>query len=137
MFEMALLDPSKETENKLRWSIYVEDDNTDFELYIPKWRVPEPWPGRISVSIDRYNKNSIEYSQSETPGNLEEPIAIVLEPVSECTHTCRYAPIGNKKEWQTGEPYIPFSLIPPNTKLILLRVTWDLQSKGKFVDVLE
>jgi hypothetical protein len=46
MIEMALLKPSKETENKLRWSTYM-NDGSKFHLYVPKWRVPEPWPGRI------------------------------------------------------------------------------------------
>ena len=54
MIELALLKPSKETENKLRWSTHVEQDDTDFQLYIPKWRVPEPWPGRIIVYIDSF-----------------------------------------------------------------------------------
>jgi hypothetical protein len=44
MGEVALMDPSKTTDNKLRWQADVEGVN--FKLYIPKWRVPRPWPIR-------------------------------------------------------------------------------------------
>ena len=49
LLEMELFDAAKETERKLRWDVDVE--GTLFSLYIPKWRVPVPWPSRIFVSI--------------------------------------------------------------------------------------
>ncbi len=39
----------KETENKLRWDAMVED--TPFEFYIPKWRVPYPIPQFLKVTL--------------------------------------------------------------------------------------
>lgn len=136
MFEMALLRPSKETENKLRWSTYVESDQTEFHLYIPKWRVPEPWPGRILVGIQPYNGNPEDFvSQTGSLEASEEPIFALLQPVVEHTRTIRYAPVVDKEEWQTGEPYIPYSLIPPDSHFLSLKVQWDIESKGLFIDV--
>src|ERR1700680_1351555 len=43
------LDLVKSTERKLRWDENI--DGTNFELYVPKWRVPEPMPPLISVRI--------------------------------------------------------------------------------------
>ena len=39
----------KETDNKVRWTADV--DGVTFSLYVPKWRVPEPWPSRIRVTV--------------------------------------------------------------------------------------
>jgi len=49
MVEIALMEPSKETDNKLRWKADVE--GVSFKLYVPKWRVPRPWPTRILVRV--------------------------------------------------------------------------------------
>lgn len=134
--EMALLQPSKETENKLRWSTHVEKDNTHFHLYIPKWRVPTPWPGRIYVSISPCRENT-DYSLQSNPHikNLEAKIKAIVKPYRDHTRTRRYTPIGLQSEWQIGEPYIPYSLIPPESSLLFIEVEWDLSSKGQFVNV--
>ena len=47
LIEMTRLEAAKETDNKLRWDVDIDD--TRFSLYIPKWRVPQPWPSRIWV----------------------------------------------------------------------------------------
>ena len=136
MIEMALLEPSKETVNKLRWSTHVEEDNTDFHFYIRKWRIPEPWPGRIYVGIESFDGEPSDFKQKPyTSADVEGSIKILVEPVKEHTRTIRFAPLGDKKEWQTGELYIPFSLIPPNSHFLVIKVEWDLDSKGQFVDV--
>jgi len=49
MIRLSLMAPSKETDLKLRWEADVE--GVAFKLYIPKWRVPRPWPTRILVRI--------------------------------------------------------------------------------------
>ena len=52
------LDLFKSTDNKLRWDEDV--DGIKFELYIPKWRVPEPVPPTISaraIDVSRIDIN--------------------------------------------------------------------------------
>jgi hypothetical protein len=135
MIEMALLEPSKETEKKLRWSTYVVRDDTKFHLYIPKWRVPSPWPGRVFVSMESFTGNLEKYINYPQIDSLEDPIEAILRPVKEHVKTIRFAPLGDPNEWPTGEPYIPYSLIPQDAVLIRLFVAWDLHTKGQFIDV--
>ena len=132
----ALLRPSKETQNKLRWATQIEADNAKFQFYIPKSRVPEPWPGRIYVQIQSFEGDPSRFVPSPiVPGRLERSIRVLVEPVSEHTCTVRYKPIGDSEEWQIGEPYIPYSLIPPDSHFLVIVIEWDLSSKGKFVHV--
>ena len=52
---------SKQTDLKLRWDSYV--DRVLFELYIPKWRVPRPWPKehhRLDLDSGPPNRRSFE-----------------------------------------------------------------------------
>ena len=136
MIEMSLLKPSKETKNKLRWSAHVEKDNADFEFYIPKWRVPEPWPGRIFVRIEPFIDDPSIFTQSTLDiDNLEVPIEVLVKRVEDHTRTVRYRQLSDEEDWQIGEPYIPDSLIPPNSHLLIINVEWDLGSKGQFIDV--
>jgi hypothetical protein len=136
MIEMALLRPSKETQNKLRWSSHIEKDDAPFHLYIPKWRVPEPWPGRISVGIEPFSSKPSDFAQSPYDSeNLDNQIEVLVKRIEVHTRTVKYAPFGDEKEWQIGEPYIPFSLIPPDSDFLIIEVKWDLESKGQFLDV--
>ena len=134
MIEMALLRPSKETPNKLRWSAHIEKDNAPFHLYIPKWRVPVSWPGRIFVGIEPFSGEPSNFTQSPCD-NLDNPIKVLVELIEKCTKTVRYAPIGDKGDWQIGEPYIPFSRVPSDSNFLIIEVKWDLESKGQFLDV--
>jgi hypothetical protein len=136
MIEMVLLRPSKETEGKMRWSTHVEKDNAPFHLYIPKWRVPEPWPGRIYVAIQAFEGDPSNVVPGPSrPTDLESNIRVLVKPVRDHTRTRRYAPLGDTSEWQIGEPYIPYSLIPADSHLLVIEVQWDLRSKGQFLGV--
>jgi hypothetical protein len=120
MIEMSLMSPSKETENKLRWVADV--DGIPFQLYIPKWRVPTQWPNRIRVFISELSDPQSSRS-SVVP---KDPIVVVVERVSEHTQTVRFAPEGDPKEWQVGEPYIPYGLLPtPTSNRLRLEIEWD------------
>lgn len=134
MIEMVLLGPSKETDAKLRWSTHVKKDDAPFHLYIPKWRVPEPWPGRVYVAIQAFEGDASMFVLSPCRP-LESSIRVLVQPVSDRTRTRRYAPLGDKSQWQMGQPYIPYSLIPANSHLLLIEVQWDLRSRGQFLDV--
>ena len=135
MVEIALMAPSKETDNKLRWQVYVEGVN--FKLYVPKWRVPRPWPTRIIVRVSDIPASGEAEHQPATSGNsasLERPIAAIVKKVREHTQTVRFAPQGDPNNWEIGEPYVPYSLLPsPSVQALRIEVRWD-RSAGTWSD---
>ncbi len=145
------LDLFKSTEQKLRWDEDV--DGTKFELYIPKWRVPEPTPPMISVKI--YDANGIDPEQQLNPSqkmqlsnagltddqireidtwlpvrwtvdqHSDRPIIAAVEFDGIHTQTVRYTPIGDPERWEVGQPYVPISVLPFDyPRRLILRVTW-------------
>ena len=83
MIEMHLM-PSKETDRKLRWATYVEEDETEFKLYIPKWRVPRPWPAVIRVSVREASGSLATCAPAQgSPGSNSRP----------CQARCRDGPL--------------------------------------------
>ena len=132
------LDAKKQTVTTLRWDAWVEEDKAYFEFYIPKRRVPEPWPGRIFVGIEPFSGDPSDFAQSPCDlDNLDNTIKVLVKLIEDEYHTktVRYAPLGEERDWQIGEPYIPKSLIPPDSHFLIIEVKWDLESKDKFVDV--
>ena len=131
MKEISMLhpmQPSKETDNKLRWEAWDQD----FKLYIPKWRVPQPWPIRIVVRLDDDPRSfgsvpAPRGPESAQARNLNEPLTALLLKVKEHTQTVHYKPVGQPKMWEIGEPYIPFAFLdeqsPPDR--IRIEVSWD------------
>jgi hypothetical protein len=93
-------------------------DKTRFKLYIPKLRVPKPIPTRVRVVIylpgdEHPELSSVKYYDATcSPEQLQSPIVAKMRYISPHTDTIRYDPIGNSKEWETGSPYIPTSLLP-------------------------
>ena len=125
--------PSKTTDNKLRWEADV--DGVPFKLYVPKWRVPVPWPVRVLVAVSGDAKNS---TRRVRPGDhvakRERGIEAVVRRVSSHTETARFAPIGAPEDWEIGEPYIPYSLLPtPDASTVRIDVQWD-RSSGTWSD---
>ncbi len=49
MNNVYLLHYDKETDNKIRWATII--DGAPFTFYIPKWRVPDPAPSTIKISL--------------------------------------------------------------------------------------
>lgn len=129
--------PSRKTPNTLRWEAHVEKDKKDFELYIPKWRVPKPWPGRIRVRISPHHGEDLEVPDRNTYTleSLREPISALVTPTKDHVNTRQYEPSGDREDWQIGFPYIPYSLIPPGSDLLVIQVEWDLDSCGEFINV--
>ncbi len=126
MIEMHLM-PSKETDRKLRWATYVEEDETEFKLYIPKWRVPRPWPAVIRVSV---REASGPLPPARPLRDLRAPIRVRVKRVAEMVHSVRFAPHGNPETWEIGEPYIPYSLLPSEDAAeVDITVEWDFASK--------
>src|SRR5579883_3147894 len=101
MIEMELLEESKETENKVRWDADVE--GVRFSIYIPKWRVPEPWPRIIQVAIGPQIETHIPPLTPSIvlhdPSIRMQPVVIHLRKDREHTRTIRYQPEGDPKTW--------------------------------------
>ncbi len=135
MIEVAMMDPSKQTDNKLRWQADVE--GVSFKIYIPKWRVPRPWPTRILVRVGE-PPTGVQLQENVGAGtnsdSLERPIYATVERVSEHTETVRFKPLGDPKSWEIGEPYIPYSLLAsPSVPTVRIEVMWD-RSAGTWSD---
>jgi hypothetical protein len=134
--EMDLFTSAKETDNKLRWD-FIHDD-TKFSLYIPKWRVPEPWPSTIYVGImerreDGEDSPNMSASDvSDDPSIRSEPIVAMVTKYSEHTKTIRYQPVGSPDSWEVGEPYVPTSLTHNESESLRVIVCWDARSRGQF-----
>jgi len=132
MIEMILLEYEKETENKLRWDAKV--DNTIFELYIPKWRVPKPWPSKIHVDIVPITAEQNNSDRITSKKIMENPTLVTKHIVAdvvfeeEHTKTIRYCPEGEQKDWEIGKPYIPFALTHNRAERLRINVEWILQS---------
>jgi hypothetical protein len=136
MGEVALMDPSKTTDNKLRWQADVEGVN--FKLYIPKWRVPRPWPIRILVRVIEMPSVTAQFQDFaptvDSFDSLERPIRAIVEKIQEHTQTMRFAPTGDPKDWEIGEPYIPYSLLTNSSvQTVRIEVVWD-RSAGTWSD---
>jgi hypothetical protein len=127
-----------ETANKLRWDALERENGAPFEFYIFKRRVPQPWPKCISVSINSFTGNQLDFIQSSSdPEHLNKPTKVMVKYNESHTETFRYAQIGDEKGWQIGMPYVPksilineFSSIP---EFLEIQVYWDFES-GKFED---
>jgi hypothetical protein len=121
----VLLRQFGETDNKVRW--VARTDDATFDLYIPKWRVPKPWPERIAVTISlAIDQNSIGYVGLNGNGKDENlPITSIVDRVSDHTKTVRFRPRGETADWEIGEPYIPYVLLPQREALsVIIEVRW-------------
>ena len=130
MFKLSLMVPSKETDNKLRWETDVE--GVAFKLYIPKWRVPRPWSRLILVRL-----SAATSSQQQVPlcgDDPDSPISAIVERICEHSETARFAPRGDPKDWQIGEPYIPYKILPSDSvRTLRIDIEWD-HSAGTWTD---
>lgn len=123
----------KETDNKLRWDTKIGD--AQFEFYIPRWRVPDPYPLGIYVHIEENIEQAMQWleelqGQHPVRQDPNQPIIAIVRRYSTHTRTVRFDPVGDQKSWQIGSPYIPYELLEDkNTELLFLRITWDHTSE--------
>ena len=119
----------KQTDKKYRWDAQVGD--APFEIYIPKWRVPEPCPATVTVRVYELHEyrrplTSIRRSQAlATPKLLRAPVVAELAFTEGKTRTVRYDPVVGDDLREIGSPYIPYALLPgpPPQKLVVV-VKW-------------
>lgn len=96
-----------------------------FSLYIPKWRVPEEVPRKITVKLDEvvfYVKEIESYNVEEVEINNElRNKKITAKIIRICYHskTIRYDLI-NKEKAEICSPYIPKSLLEHDMDEILM-----------------
>lgn len=127
MIEMALLAEVKETDNKVRWD--ADMDGTRFSLYIPKWRVPEPLPHLVHVTVSpctRQQSPTLSPAAAHTtPESRKKPIVAHLRKFQKHTPTIRYQPEGEASAWEVGEPYIPTPMTYGETERLTITVQWE------------
>jgi len=134
--EMTYLDEAKETENKRRWDVMVED--AKFSLYIPKWRIPEPPPKTIAVLLvpgqlpPDHGLSMAPDRAFDSPELRRKPIVATISRTREHTKTLRYDPLGDSELWEIGSPYIPFSLTFDQSLVITLVVFWSVDEARTF-----
>jgi len=136
MIEMTLLVSEKETPNKLRWDADI--DGVPFCMYIPKWRVPEPWPGCITAEIyESYSgeRQALTPDRAHTdPSSRLTPIVAEVSYFKDHIDRIRYQPTMEPMEyWEIGEPYIPLTLTHGGANKLFIVVQWDKLSGEQFV----
>jgi hypothetical protein len=121
------------TDNKYRWKTMV--GIAPLVIYIPKWRVPDPYPQRISLqffepkdsrypNVTIHDKKEIKAKPWLRLDRINAEVTLTDE-----THklVVRYDPVlvGNDAR-EIGSPYIPKTLLykPPQTRLVII-INWE------------
>ncbi len=128
--EKIFCDYYKETSGMYRWDTMVE--KAPLEIYILKWRVPDPYPSRISVEIfERAECPQAIYPiyQREVIANPQlchNPIIAEVIFLEHHTLTAKYDPVLEKGVREIGNPFIPYALLPdpPPTRLVIV-INWE------------
>ncbi|MCK4634988.1 MAG: hypothetical protein KAT37_03880 [Candidatus Aenigmarchaeota archaeon] len=105
----------KETDNKLRWDAILYDENEEkvkLELYLQKWRVPEPCPEEVKVEIGKPHEfpDKILVTEEDVikrPDLREVDLYAELEKFRDHTKTTRYNPTEEYRSSGSGDVYIP------------------------------
>lgn len=106
-----------------------KQDKTISKLYIPKWRVPEPIPTIVSVSVDTHNgfeENRIsERDILRNPQKKRLPIVVLGERVSDHQYTIRFDT--NNYNNQINSLYVPYTFLEENLdiKKVMIKVQWE------------
>ena len=125
----------KDTDGMYRWDYMAE--HTKLEIYIHKWRVPDPYPSRISVEIfnrDGYSQSIYRLDRREANANPQlcyNPITAEVAFLENRTLTAKYDPVLGKGKREIGNPYIPYTLLsdPPPIRLVIV-INWEKGNKG-------
>ena len=126
MHVVKVLEYYKATGGTFRWDAMVDD--TKFELYIYKWRVPLPCPLRVSVVISLPDDNRTDLYQFKnskavsTAERSQLPVVTKVKFIEEHTKTQKYEPVGDR---EIGSIYIPKTLLPEEPPLeLIISVEW-------------
>lgn len=120
----------KETENMYRWKTII--DNAPFQVYINKWRVPDPCPSHISVEIYDLPEypQSINYLYQEellaNPKLFSDPIVARITYNEKRSVTFMYKSDLNDDVRETGDIFIPqkyLNMLHP--KRLIIVINWE------------
>ena len=120
----------KETENMYRWKTIV--DNAPLEIYINKWRVPNPCPSYVSVEIFDLPgyPQSINYLYQEellaNPELFSDPVVARITYNEKCSVTFMYKSDLNDDVRETGDIFIPqkyLNMLHP--KRLIIVINWE------------
>ena len=126
----------KETENMHRWRKII--DNEPLQIYINKWRVPNPYPSRISVEIIKLDERNrfVNYLYPEelyvNPELFRNPIITRITYNEKRSVTFKYKTDLNKDVRETGDIFIPqklLSLSPP--KRLIIVINWEKEKQTR------
>ena len=133
--EKKLCTYSKSTEGMHRWDAMI--GHAPLEIYIPRWRVPDPYPSHISVEIFEWAEylQSINYLyQEELLANPELSHNSIVTRVTfnkDCSLTAKYKTDLNNDVREIGDPFIPktlLSTLPP--KRLVIVINWERGNGG-------
>jgi len=128
---------SKETKSKLFWSLLVTSaaqngnpHEVEFRLYVHKWRVPEPYPRTIYVKIEpsqiQQKPKFLSVDEAlDNPDLRTKPINAILHGFKRYPDAFRYHPIEDQREWEIGEPYIPYDFTFGESEYLKLTIKWE------------
>ena len=133
--EKILCEYDKETETMYRWKTIV--DNAPLEIYINKWRVPDPCPSHISVEIFELDEGprSINYLYQEellaNPELFSDPVVARITYNEKRSVTFMYKSDLNDDVRETGDIFIPQTLLgtlPP--KRLVIVISWEKENRS-------
>ena len=128
--EKILFAYDKETETMYRWKTIV--DNAPLEIYIKKWRVPDPCPSHISVEIFELDEGprSINYLYQEellaNPELFSDPIVARITYNEKRSVTFMYKSDLNDDVREAGDIFIPqkyLNMLHP--KRLIIVINWE------------
>ena len=128
--EKKLCTYSKSTEGMHRWDTMIV--HAPLEIYIPRWRVPDPRPLYISVEIfewAEYNQSINYLYQEEIYANPELCNNSIVARVTfneDRSLTFKYKTDLNDDVRETGDLFIPKTLLgtlPP--KRLVIVINWE------------
>jgi len=120
----------KKTENTYRWKTILY--NAPFQVYINKWRVPDPCPSHISVEIFELDEGprSINYLYQEellaNPELFSDPIVARITYNEKRSVTFMYKSDLNDDVREAGDIFIPkkyLNMLHP--KRLIIVINWE------------
>lgn len=126
MTPLLYLNFDKQTLRMVRYRVPL--GTVDFCIYVPKWRIPAPWPKKIMVQVESLGSDQRArgvLAATARVGSAKSPIYAIMSRVSVHTRTVRFDPETSERDDEIGAIYVPYSLLSdPPPERILMTVKW-------------